>query len=102
MFQRAKKTLVRGNRNGGRKVIDILGQTFGRWTVVAPAGRQHHEAYWFADCACGNQKIVSAYSLRSGRSKSCGNCGPAFFEHNGIDGDFSSPQSSRRIKIKTP
>ena len=47
---------------------DITGQRFGRWTVIERVnGRQ-----WKCVCDCGTEKIVFAYNLTSGKSKSCG------------------------------
>lgn len=56
-----------------KQKMDLIGQTYGRLTVVGEApqkaqgGRQ-----WKCQCACGREKIVSHGNLRSGMSKSCG------------------------------
>ena len=57
--------------------IDLTGQKFGRWTVinraenkVLPSGQKR--TMWHCQCDCGNEKDVSADSLKSGQSKSCG------------------------------
>lgn len=55
------------------KRIDLVGQKFGRLTVVSLAPvRKNGQAVWFCRCDCGNEKAVSSYVLRSGVSKSCG------------------------------
>lgn len=58
------------------RVIDISGQTFGRWTVVAratkPDGIKSASAYWLCKCECGAERSVSGKDLRNGDSASCG------------------------------
>lgn len=58
--------------------VDMLGQRFGRWTVIAKAEIPPHlknrsgESFWLCKCDCGNEKVVCGYSLKSGKSQSCG------------------------------
>lgn len=48
-------------------------QKFGRLTAVREVGRtKSGNAKWLCSCDCGGEKIVSAYSLRSGATQSCG------------------------------
>lgn len=55
------------------KFIDITGQKFGRWTILARGGRSHNNGtLWKCRCECGNEKSVKSEILRSGESKSCG------------------------------
>jgi hypothetical protein len=58
----------------GRKLIDLTGQHFGRWTVLAlhPKRSKHRNARWHCVCDCGGERLVAASSLRQGGSKSCG------------------------------
>lgn len=51
------------------KLIDITGQTFGRWLVLS---KVHRSPNWLCKCKCGTVKEVNGSSLRSGMSKSCG------------------------------
>lgn len=44
----------------------FIGERFGRWTVLKPPTEV------LCRCDCGNEKLVDAISLRSGRSQSCG------------------------------
>lgn len=54
-------------------LIDMVGQTFGRLTVLKRAtDKEYHEANWVCKCSCGNETIVYGSSLRSGKTKSCG------------------------------
>ncbi len=55
------------------KVIDLTGMRFGRLTVLGRAeNRDRKRAMWLCKCDCGDEKIVWGYSLRSGRTVSCG------------------------------
>jgi hypothetical protein len=51
-----------------RRRLDITGQTFGRLTAVRHVtGRQ-----WLFRCACGTERVINAYNVRSGHTRSCG------------------------------
>src|SRR5262245_43511926 len=52
------------------KRIDLTGQRFGRWVVLAYAGGGR----WACTCDCGARRVVTGTNLREGGSKSCG-CG---------------------------
>lgn len=52
--------------------VDISGETFGRLTVLAPAGRHNRSITWLCRCECGTEKAVSGLYLRTGGVKSCG------------------------------
>lgn len=55
------------------KVIDMVGQRFGRLTVTAyygPGNKRHH--LWLCKCDCGKAKVVTRSNLISGTTKSCG------------------------------
>lgn len=59
------------------QMLDLTGQTFGRWTVLCFARREQYasgstKVYWIARCTCGSERDVLAASLRSGASRSCG------------------------------
>lgn len=55
------------------RVKDEAGNVYGRLTVLRQAGVNKYKIMcWLCQCACGNQKIISGYSLRRGNSKSCG------------------------------
>jgi len=53
------------------KVVDLTGQRFGKLLVLRRCGSKNGHAAWLCRCDCGNEKIMSASSLRSG-TKSCG------------------------------
>lgn len=53
--------------------IDIKGQKFGRLVVKEHVDRDSAgNATWLCLCDCGNYKIVAAYKLKVGTTKSCG------------------------------
>jgi hypothetical protein len=75
---------VRGSDMG--KIIDLTGKRFGRWLVLAlhPGRSRFGEgARWHCRCDCGGERIVRGFSLRSGRSKSCG-CFSRFTTRHGL------------------
>lgn len=55
---------------------DLTGMTFGRWTAIEFAGTKKYKtstaAQWKCRCECGTERIVSANSLTTGKSISCG------------------------------
>jgi len=55
-----------------RKLKDISGKTFGRWTAIKRGQRDSHVTYWVCRCSCGTEKEVALGSLISGDSTSCG------------------------------
>jgi len=55
------------------KIIDLTGQRFGRLTVIEFAKKTKDRQFmWKCKCDCGNEVDVRGYSLRSGKTKSCG------------------------------
>jgi len=61
---------------GCARLVDLTGQRFGRWQVLAlhPERKRQGRYYaiWLCRCDCGSEGIVVASKLRSGWSKSCG------------------------------
>lgn len=55
------------------RFVDMTGQRFGKLVVIKRAeNNKSGAAMWLCQCDCGNEKIVSGGSLRSGGTKSCG------------------------------
>lgn len=55
------------------KMSDLLGEIYGRLTVVEDSGeRVHRQRVWRCLCECGNTTQVTTGSLNSGNTKSCG------------------------------
>lgn len=60
-----------------RRLIDLTGQRFGRWTVLYRDGTYvgiegNTVPLWYCRCDCGTEKRVSGRNLREGSSLSCG------------------------------
>jgi hypothetical protein len=53
-------------------LVDLTGRRFGRWTVLAKAGRGRGLTRWSCRCDCGTTRTVIGVHLRQGRSLSCG------------------------------
>ena len=52
---------------------NLSGMTFGRWTVIAFAGRSSYGlARWRCRCECGTERVLFCHNLIQGRTKSCG------------------------------
>jgi len=60
--------------NPPRKVIDIIGNRFGRLIVISRVEnyRATNGAQFLCKCDCGNEKTVQSAKLRNGHTKSCG------------------------------
>ena len=56
------------------KFQDITGQKFNRWTVLKKSDRKDKRGKWLWECRCecGTIGLVTANSLKTGNSKSCG------------------------------
>jgi hypothetical protein len=62
-----------GRVNGGKRPrTDIVGQQFGRLTVISFSNYPNKRPHWLCECDCGNQKIVTGLNLKSGHTRSCG------------------------------
>jgi hypothetical protein len=61
--------------------IDLTGQRFGRWTVLALHSGRDGNVRWSCHCACGVRRPVLGGSLRAGRSTNCGCMRRRFSDH---------------------
>jgi hypothetical protein len=52
----------------------MIGKTFGFLTVVAEDPRRNRKRYFQCQCRCGKRRIVYAYDLKRGHSRSCRSC----------------------------
>lgn len=60
-----------------RKIIDLIGQRFGRLLVTKKVEKlnldiKDRRTYWLCKCDCGNEKIIVSSSLIRGLTVSCG------------------------------
>lgn len=54
-------------------VKNLIGCRFGRLLVIRQDGKTNNgNAKWLCECDCGNTKSVASWSLRSGKTQSCG------------------------------
>lgn len=53
-------------------MIDLVGNKFGKLTVLRQYGSKNGKRFWMCLCDCGNTSIVSTNQLTSGHTKSCG------------------------------
>lgn len=54
-------------------VVDVVGQRFGRLTVVCRSERKSTAgALWLCKCDCGGATTTTSLKLRNGHTKSCG------------------------------
>jgi hypothetical protein len=51
---------------------DLTGKQFGRLTVIKFDSVKNKHSCWLSKCSCGNKKVISGYSFKSGNTKSCG------------------------------
>lgn len=51
---------------------NLLGQRFDRLTVIAEQPSKNNKVYWLCKCDCGKETIVTASTLRTRKTRSCG------------------------------
>lgn len=56
----------------GKPRLTLVGQRFGRLTVVATAPCKKSRTLWACRCDCGNTLTVIGHSLKRGNTQSCG------------------------------
>jgi len=49
-----------------------VGHVFGKWTVLAEAGKSRQGRMWLCLCTCGTERVVRGGHLQHGASRSCG------------------------------
>lgn len=54
------------------KLVNLVGQRFGKLVVVEQAKSRCNGSTWVCECDCGNIKTYFASNLKSGHCKSCG------------------------------
>lgn len=54
------------------RLANLLDKRFERLVVIGYVGRKSGQSVWLCDCDCGGSASVSASSLTSGRTRSCG------------------------------
>jgi hypothetical protein len=54
--------------------LNLVGQKFGKLTVISSEGMKNGETSFLCRCDCGNERVVSGGNLTSGRIEYCGKC----------------------------
>lgn len=54
------------------KLINEVGNKYGKLTVLERAQTKKKGVHWHCRCECGNEVDVLGTSLRNGNTKSCG------------------------------
>ena len=71
------------------KKIDLIGQKFGKLTVIKEAGSNRDgEALWECRCDCGSKKNIVGKLLRRGNTNSCGCLRETDYKNKKIGGFF--------------
>ena len=89
--------------NKTKRGKDLTGMTFGRLTVLRPAGTVCGRAAWLCRCECGREVAVRGDHLRYGHTASCG-CArgngdrpmPSLTYINGTCAELLGPKRVRR------
>jgi hypothetical protein len=82
-----------------RLVINRVGKTYNRLTVLERAGSRNSRAFWRCLCECGNEVIVEGAALTMGHTKSCG-CIKGKFHANGFSSSVEY-KSWRNARART-
>lgn len=54
------------------KIYDIIGNTYGKLTVLSHDHSDGYKKYYLCKCTCGNEKVILRSNLLAGYTKSCG------------------------------
>lgn len=54
------------------QLINLVGRTFSRLTVIARAPSKNGKTFWRCQCACGNESVAYSSQILSGHTRSCG------------------------------
>lgn len=61
-----------GRHKQAANALNLVGEKFGRLTVIAKDKVENGVVYWKCQCSCGNIVVKTTGHLRNGRVKSCG------------------------------
>lgn len=64
--------IPKDNALNGNKAENLLGKRYGKLSVIKRVENKNGRVRWLCKCDCGNEKIITAKSLKSGHIKSCG------------------------------
>lgn len=71
-----KKHKIPLRKQGTHRIRDIVGETFGNWTVLKQAESDPRTKYsrWLCRCNCGTELIIHYGGLLSGKRNRCRRC----------------------------
>ncbi len=87
------------------KKLNIVGNQYGRLTVIAPAGlNRFKKTLWLCRCVCGEEKTIVGAAMRSGNILSCGCIRSEQAAENGklSDGSANITHGCARKDANTP
>lgn len=80
------------------KLVDLTDKQFGRWKVIYRVFRDDRVTRWRCKCACGTERDVVAYMLKTGDSTSCGCSAREISQELKTTGDIREIQLTRGYK----
>jgi hypothetical protein len=84
------------------RLVDLLGQSFGRLTVTNRAeSTSKGLAQWKCKCECGNETVVRGSHLRNGNTRSCGCLRDDKLRNVATKHGLSKTKEYNRFKCKT-
>lgn len=83
------------------RITSLLGQQFGRLTVIERVPNIDLHARWLCQCACGNRHEVRASHLKRGNVRSCGCLGLETLRTQARTASLSHGHAARRQKLGT-
>ena len=57
-----------------RKIKDLAGLQFGKWTVLRYSHNERGIHHWLCRCLCGRERPIEHYQLLRGKTRSCIMC----------------------------
>lgn len=91
--------LKRPMPDGMKKINDLTGRRFGKWTVIRRAENRSYSktAVYLCRCDCGSESIIPGYPLTSNKTRGCNKCrdrsgykGPTWTGYQEIPGKWFS------------
>lgn len=82
-------------------MIDLIGDKYGRLTVVEFDRLQNRKTYWKCTCDCGLTVIATGNNLRSGNTKSCGCLRKDTAKETGFNNSVHGESHGNRTRLYT-
>ena len=83
------------------RFLDRTNMRYGRLLVIKHAGKDKRNKHlWLCKCDCGNEKVVVADNLSSGKSKSCGCLKKEFLARSGNQYGLYEDRETAMLKVQ--